>query len=84
MAALTPGFTGADIANVCNEAALIAARLRFNKKGVNQIKAYKMWEEYQKKKGKERGSISLISSFFISPLPLSSLPLIIFQLIRRR
>ncbi|KAH8298637.1 hypothetical protein KR018_004553 [Drosophila ironensis] len=26
MAALTPGFTGADIANVCNEAALIAAR----------------------------------------------------------
>ncbi len=25
MAALTPGFTGADIANVCNEAALIAA-----------------------------------------------------------
>ncbi|XP_060110127.1 AFG3-like protein 1 [Heteronotia binoei] len=27
MAAQTPGFTGADIANVCNEAALIAARL---------------------------------------------------------
>ena len=26
MAALTPGFMGADIANVCNEAALIAAR----------------------------------------------------------
>lgn len=26
MAALTPGFTGADIANICNEAALIAAR----------------------------------------------------------
>merc|ERR1719391_36078 len=26
MAALTPGFTGADIANVCNEPALIAAR----------------------------------------------------------
>lgn len=26
MAALTPGFTGADIMNVCNEAALIAAR----------------------------------------------------------
>lgn len=26
MAALTPGFTGADIANACNEAALIAAR----------------------------------------------------------
>ena len=26
LATLTPGFTGADIANVCNEAALIAAR----------------------------------------------------------
>lgn len=26
IAALTPGFAGADIANVCNEAALIAAR----------------------------------------------------------
>ncbi|KAL7641731.1 UNVERIFIED_CONTAM: hypothetical protein RMT77_007605 [Armadillidium vulgare] len=26
LAALTPGFTGADISNVCNEAALIAAR----------------------------------------------------------
>lgn len=26
LAALTPGFSGADIANVCNEAALVAAR----------------------------------------------------------
>lgn len=26
LAALTPGFSGADIANICNEAALIAAR----------------------------------------------------------
>lgn len=26
LAALTPGFAGADIANVCNEAALISAR----------------------------------------------------------
>ena len=26
LAALTPGFTGADISNVCNEAALIATR----------------------------------------------------------
>ena len=26
LAALTPGVTGADISNVCNEAALIAAR----------------------------------------------------------
>ncbi|MCX8472700.1 MAG: ATP-dependent zinc metalloprotease FtsH, partial [Sediminibacterium sp.] len=33
LAELTPGFAGADIANVCNEAALIAAR--HNKKGVD-------------------------------------------------
>jgi len=26
IAALTPGFSGADIANVCNEAAIVAAR----------------------------------------------------------
>lgn len=26
LAALTPGFTGADIANICNEAAITAAR----------------------------------------------------------
>ena len=26
LSALTPGMTGADVANVCNEAALIAAR----------------------------------------------------------
>lgn len=32
MASLTPGFTGADIANICNEGALIAARN--GKKGV--------------------------------------------------
>jgi AFG3 family protein len=31
MAALTPGFVGADIANICNEAALIAARKKLNK-----------------------------------------------------
>jgi len=32
LASLTPGFSGADIANVCNEAALIAAR--FNKDSI--------------------------------------------------
>lgn len=32
LAAMTPGFAGADIANVCNEAALIAAR-----KGKNEV-----------------------------------------------
>jgi len=26
LAALTPGFAGADIANICNEAAIVAAR----------------------------------------------------------
>ena len=30
MAALTPGFSGAEVANVCNEAALIAARRKSN------------------------------------------------------
>ena len=35
LAALTPGFAGADIANVCNEAALIAARS--NKESVGMV-----------------------------------------------
>ena len=35
LAALTPGFAGADIANVCNEAALIAART--NKESVSMV-----------------------------------------------
>ena len=35
LAAQTPGFAGAEIANVCNEAALIAARS--NKKAVDMI-----------------------------------------------
>jgi cell division protease FtsH len=33
LAAQTPGFSGADIANICNEAALIAARKKNNKVG---------------------------------------------------
>ena len=33
LAAQTPGFSGADIANICNEAALIAARRKQNKVG---------------------------------------------------
>ena len=37
MAALTPGFTGADIANVCNEAALIAARELATSIGNNNV-----------------------------------------------
>lgn len=32
LATLTPGFSGADIANLCNEAAILAARL--NKKEI--------------------------------------------------
>jgi len=35
LATLTPGFSGADIANLCNEAAIIAARK--NKKSVDSI-----------------------------------------------
>lgn len=35
LSALTPGFSGADIANVCNEGALIAAR--FSKKEIEMI-----------------------------------------------
>ena len=35
MATLTPGFSGADIANLCNEAAILAARE--NKKFVETI-----------------------------------------------
>lgn len=35
LASLTPGFSGADIANICNEAALLAARRK--KKVVSQI-----------------------------------------------
>ena len=34
MATLTPGFSGADIANVCNEAAIIAARTDLNSVGI--------------------------------------------------
>ncbi|WP_232829148.1 hypothetical protein [Aureibaculum luteum] len=30
MASLTPGFSGTDIANICNEAALIAERKKRN------------------------------------------------------
>nr|NVI71769.1 putative AFG3-like protein 2 [Cucujiformia] len=39
MAAHTPGFTGADIANVCNEAALIAAR------DLNEVISMKNFEQ---------------------------------------
>ena len=35
LAALTPGFSGADIANICNEAAIIAARK--SKKAVQMV-----------------------------------------------
>lgn len=37
LAALTPGFSGADIANVCNEAALIAARFNETSVGLNHF-----------------------------------------------
>lgn len=34
MATLTPGFSGADIANICNEAAIIAARKSLESVGI--------------------------------------------------
>mmetsp|Transcript_52518 Transcript_52518/g.137671 ORF Transcript_52518/g.137671 Transcript_52518/m.137671 type:complete len:348 (-) Transcript_52518:856-1899(-) len=39
MSTLTPGFTGADIANVCNEAALIAARRNKTKVDIGDFEA---------------------------------------------
>ncbi|KAF7823744.1 ATP-dependent zinc metalloprotease FTSH 10, mitochondrial-like [Senna tora] len=39
LAALTPGFAGADIANVCNEAALIAARNEVTKVSMKHFEA---------------------------------------------
>lgn len=37
MAALTPGFSGADIENICNEAAIIAARENLDSVGIRQF-----------------------------------------------
>lgn len=37
LAAQTPGFSGADIANICNEAALIAARSKKEKIGMSEF-----------------------------------------------
>jgi AFG3 family protein len=37
MATLTPGFSGADIANICNEAAIIAARTSLDSVGIKQF-----------------------------------------------
>jgi cell division protease FtsH len=48
----TPGFSGADIANVCNESALIAARK--NKKKVDRQRQSKI-KTKKKKKGKKKG-----------------------------
>lgn len=39
LAALTPGFSGADIANVCNEGALITARADLDKVTMSQLEA---------------------------------------------
>jgi len=39
LAFLTPGFAGADIANVCNEAALIAARVKATMVGLEHFEA---------------------------------------------
>ena len=37
MATLTPGFSGADIANICNEAAIIAARTDLESVGIKEF-----------------------------------------------
>lgn len=39
VAALTPGFSGADLANVCNEAALVAARAEKSSVGLRDFEA---------------------------------------------
>lgn len=39
MATLTPGFSGADIANVCNEAAIIAARNNLDSVGIKEFES---------------------------------------------
>jgi AFG3 family protein len=39
MAALTPGFVGADIANICNEAAIHAARFKRDSVGMQDFEA---------------------------------------------
>jgi len=61
LAALTPGFVGADIANICNEAALIAVRnsktavelsgkIYFQSELVSFIKNTKQIQKKKKKK----------------------------------
>ena len=52
MARQTPGFSGADIANVCNEAALIAARrnrkrCRNRTSSMQSTESLVVWEEKQ-------------------------------------
>lgn len=37
IATLTPGFSGADISNVCNEAAIIAARTNLDSVGIKEF-----------------------------------------------
>jgi ATP-dependent Zn protease len=56
MAALTPGFAGADIANICNEAAIFAARR--NAKGVEMDDFEKATERVMGGLPKENGLMS--------------------------
>lgn len=37
MSSLTPGFSGADISNICNEAAIIAARSDLESVGIKEF-----------------------------------------------
>jgi AFG3 family protein len=39
LSALTPGFSGADISNICNEAAIIAARTDLDSVGIKEFES---------------------------------------------
>ena len=39
LSALTPGFSGADIMNICNEGAIIAARRNLDSVGIKEFEA---------------------------------------------
>ncbi|RWW81943.1 hypothetical protein BHE74_00009638, partial [Ensete ventricosum] len=70
LAALTPGFAGADIANVCNEAALVAARSEETQVTMQHFEAAidriigGLEKKNKEEEGEEKGEIG-------DPIPLS-------------